>query len=452
MVTKRSPLLTGLEAESRQRLVAAELGRRGLSSGDRLGVVCDGAADPQQLLCLYGAALRTGIIPVVVNPRLRPDQQAAQLAVADLAAVVDNDELVRISGSAERARPADLAPVPLGRPMLFTSGTTGEPKGVWTGVLDEQSAAALAADEQEMWHFDRGDRHLVCGSLYHSAPIRFALGTLLAGGSVVMLDGFEPDAVLAAIDRHRPTTTFASPVHLKRLIERDDADPRRWSSFRLVAHAGAPCPVDVKQTLLERLPSDSVWEFYGSTEGQFTACSPAEWMERPGTVGRARGSRRIVADEAGVLWCTAPSWARFEYWRDADKTRQAWRDDSFTVGDLGEVDGGGYVYLSGRRDDLIITGGVNVYPAQVEGVLRDLPGIDDVVVFPRADEEWGQRVCAVVVGDCDPEQLQREARRVLAGFQSPKEFHVVAEIPRQMLGKVRRSTLGTDLGLDPVKD
>jgi long-chain acyl-CoA synthetase len=339
----------------------------------------------------------------------------------------------------------ELAPVPLGRPMHYTSGTTGRPKGVWSGVLSEAQASRLWGEEQEQWHFAADDVHLVCSPLQHSAPIRFALGTLLAGGTVVLPGAFSVEGVAAAVAAHAPTTTFCTPAHLQRLDEQGSLAV--LSSLRLVAHAGAPCPEALKRRAIEALGS-TLWEFYGSTEGQFTVCSADEWLERPGTVGRARAGRTLVVDVDEVVWCHTPSWARWTYWRDPQRTAEAWRDDAFTVGDIGRLDDEGYLSLVGRRSDLIITGGVNVYPAEIERVLAQVPGIVDVVVFPRPDARWGQRVCAAFVGDVQPAAVSAYAAVHLAPFKRPKEVHVVATIPRFGLSKVRRAQVAEELGLE----
>jgi len=192
-----------------------------------------------------------------------------------------------------------------------------------------------------------------------------------------------------------------------------------------------------------------LWEFYGSTEGQFTVCSSAGWLERAGTVGRARAGRSLEIDADGAVWCHVPRWARWSYWRDPVRTEAAWRGDAFTVGDLGRLDEDGYLFLAGRRSDLIISGGVNVYPAEVELALIEMPGVDDVVVFPRTDERWGQRVCAAIVGDVDEAAVARFAAERLTPFKRPKEIHKVAAIPRFGLAKVRRDQMARDLGLEP---
>jgi long-chain acyl-CoA synthetase len=316
-------------------------------------------------------------------------------------------------------------------------------------VLGEEDAAALAGEEHELWAFDPGDTHLVCSPLHHSAPIRFSGGTLAAGGDVVILPRFDPALAAVAIATERPTTAFLVPAHLQRLFAAADAagDLPDLTSFRLVAHAGAHCPEPLKRRALDAFPAGALWEFYGSTEGQFTACGPDDWLAHPGTVGRARPHRRLRVDERGQVWCGAPPWARFTYWRDPDKTAAAWRGDEFTVGDLGRMDDDGFLYLDGRRDDLIISGGVNVYPAEVERALHEVPGVADVAVFGVPDDRWGQRVTAAVVGDATPEAVTAWARTHLAPHKRPKQVVRVPEIPLGPTGKVRRSALAADLDL-----
>jgi acyl-CoA synthetase (AMP-forming)/AMP-acid ligase II len=228
-------------------------------------------------------------------------------------------------------------------------------------------------------------------------------------------------------------------------MARDDVD---WSSFRRLVHAGAPCPAPLKRAVIDALPRGSVWEFYGSTEAQFTVCSTDDWLAHPGSVGRARPGRRLETDERGQLWCAVPCWARFEYWRAAEKTAAAWRGDLVTVGDLGRVDDDGIVWLDGRREDLIISGGVNVYPAEVEAVLDAHPDVVESAVFGVPDDDWGQRVVAAYVGSADPAELGSWARERLAAAKRPKGLHPLGELPRTSTGKVRRLDLPELLGLE----
>jgi acyl-CoA synthetase (AMP-forming)/AMP-acid ligase II len=430
------PVITSAGSERDQRRAAASLAAAGLRPGDRL--LMSASASPALIAVVLGA-LRTGIVPVVLDPGLPADERAALAEDADPALDVADDP-ARLLGDDE----ADLADVPLARPMHYTSGTTGRRKGVWSGVLAEDDARALAAEEIGLWGFGPADRHLVLSPLHHSAPLRFAVHTLLAGGEVLLPGPFDAARAADTITRLRPTTTFCVPTHLQRLLARDDVD---WSSFRRLVHAGAPCPAPLKRALLDLLPPESVWEFYGSTEAQFTVCSPADWQAFPGSVGRARPGRRLETDERGQLWCAVPPWARFEYWRAPEKTAAAWRGDLVTVGDLGRVDDDGIVWLDGRREDLVISGGVNVYPAEVEAVLDAHPAVVESAVFGVPDEEWGQRVVAAYVGTAEPGELQNWARERLGAAKRPKALHRLDDLPRTSTGKVRRLDLPGVLGL-----
>ncbi|MCX7620309.1 MAG: AMP-binding protein [Acidimicrobiales bacterium] len=464
-------LLTAAESEAAQRRIAGGLLRRGLGSGDRVALLTSSSGS---MLSAILGALRVGIVPVLLNSGLTPHERDRLLADAAPALIVDDALLA----SLVEAAPTELAPYPLARAMHYTSGTTGEPKGVWSGVLDETEAAALFREEAELWGFDAADRHLVCSPFHHSVSIRFGGGTLLSGGSVIVLGRFEAQTAVRALAECRPTTTFMVPSHLQRLFAYADdvGSLPDHPDLRLLAHAGSPCPPPLKRRTITEFGVDQVWEFYGSTEGQFTACSSHEWLERPGTVGRARPGRRLFIEpveddlagtqpngepgsgpeDVGVIWCEVPAYARFEYWRDPEKTSGAWRTtdqgQAFTVRDLGRLDADGYLFLDGRRDDLIITGGVNVYPAEIENALAAAPGVAEVAVFGVEDERWGQMVCAAVVpsrsGEApDHDQLRRFAKQVLAGYKVPKRFFLVEDLPRTSTGKVQRNRIVDQLAL-----
>ncbi len=436
--------VTAADAEAAERRVAGSLAAAGARPGDRVVLV---APSSSALLCAALGALRSGVVPVLLDPALTPAEREPLVADAEPVLVVEGDAAVAALG--QGGREAELAPVPLGRPMHYTSGTTGRPRGVWSGVLDEAEATALADDEADLWGFAPDDVHLVCSPLHHSAPLRFAGGTLRAGGDVVLLGRFEVGAFADAVATEHPTTAFVVPAHLQRLLGPGRPPLPELSSFRLLAHAGAPCPDPLKRAALDAFPDGAVWEFYGSTEGQFTACPPADWLARPGTVGRARPGRRLATDPDGTIWCEAPDFARFTYWRDPAKTAGAWRGSAFTVGDLGRLDDDGFLWLDGRRDDLLISGGVNVYPLEVERALAACPGVEEVAIFGVPDDRWGTRVCAVVVGDVEEGALRSWARQRLAPAKRPKDVVRVDALPRSERGKVRRSTLAAELGLAP---
>lgn len=434
--------VTAAQADDAVRRVAGALRRRGLSTGDRVALV---AGPSSAYLFAALGSLRSGVVPVLLNPALTDAEQAALLADAEPALVLHDADLPGLLDGP----PVDVAPVPLARAMLYTSGTTGTPKGVWTGVLSEADGRSLVDEERELWGFQADDVHVVVSALYHSAPLRFAAGTLLAGGDVVLLNGFSAKAWAQVIAEHAPTSAFCAPAHLHRLFSLPGGPPP-LASFRLLAHAGAPCPAPLKHRALEAFPHDTVWEFYGSTEGQFTACSPQEWLDRPGTVGRARPRRRLsIDDDTGTIWCEVPSYARFSYWRNPERTEQAWRGDAFSVFDFGRLDADGYLFLDGRRDDLIISGGVNVYPLEVEKVLLDHPGVREAAVFPVDDDRWGQMVVAAVVADATDAELESWMQDRLAPYKRPKRLLRVAHVPTTATGKVRRSRLAHDLGLLP---
>lgn len=433
-------VLTAADSETAQQRIAGALRERGLRAGDRVVLCVTGTAD--YVSVVLGAS-RTGVVPVPLDPRLTAYERDVIIRDVEPALVIDDPAAL---DSLLGGEPIELDDSPRCRPMHFTSGTTGRPKGVWSGLLMPEDAAALVAEERDLWGLHAADLDLVVSPIYHSAPLRFAMGTLLAGGSIAVLPAFEPSTFAQAVADLRPTSMFCVPAHLQRLfawLDEHDAT-LDTSSFRLVAHAGAPCPEPVRRRAHDLFGVDAVWEFYGSTEGQFTACPAAEWLDHPGTVGRARPGRVVTADEEGQLWCAVPSWARFDYWNAPDKTRSVWKETAdgpaFTVGDLGRVEDG-YVYLDSRREDLIITGGVNVYPAEVEAALEDVEGLVDLAVFGRDDPSWGQRVCAAYVGDVDEETLRARATQRLSPPKRPKTYERVASLPRTATGKVRRTEL-----------
>ncbi len=452
-------LLHAADAEDRQRRAAGALLARGCTPGDRVAFALGSSAD---LICAVLGAARIGLVPVLLNATLTAverDELAAD-ARPTVRIFTDND----LAQLIDEGAPTDLAPHPLTRPMHYTSGTTGRPKGVTTGLWDEATARAVFEDEAAVWHFDPGDLHLVCSPMYHTVSIRFAGGTLLAGGSLAILSRFDAATALQTLRQHRPTTTFLVPTHLQRILQRPELDPdEQFDSLRLLAHAGAPCPESVKRATMARTRRDSVWEFYGSTEAQFTVCAPWEWLERPGTVGRARPGRRLdivpVSDDpesssdevGGTIWCTMPDSARFSYWDDPAATAAAWRGSSCTVGDLGHLDPDQFLYLTGRRHDLIISGGVNVYPAEVENVLAAVDGIAEVAVFGLPDEQWGQRVCAAYVPEgrqsSAEEALRAAASARLAPYKRPKTYVATTDLPHTATGKLMRRAVPEHLGL-----
>ncbi len=440
-------VLSATDAEGAQQRAAGAIRVRGLGPGDRVAFCLPSSS---ALLCAVLGALRTGVVPVLVHATLTEGERAELLADARPGLTITGiDQLAEL----DAGPPIRLECYPRSRPMHYTSGTTGRSKGVWSGIWDAATAEAAFSDEAALWAFGPDDVHLVCSPMHHSVSIRFAAGTLLRGGTVVILSRFDAEVARDALDGRYgpvPTTTFMAPSALARLLAAASPEHGRFDHLRLLVHAGSPCPPALKREAMARVRPGAVWEFYGSTEGQFTVCSPEEWTGRPGTVGRARPGRSLSVDGDGTIWCTPPAFARFEYWRDEEKTARAWRHGAFTVGDLGRIDDDGYLFIDGRRDDLIISGGVNVYPAEVEAVIGEVPGVAEAAVFGLPDERWGERVCVAVVPSGPPgtvpvdalvDAVRERCRQRLAGYKRPKQYLVLDALPRTSTGKVTRGSI-----------
>jgi long-chain acyl-CoA synthetase len=444
----------------------------GLGAGDRAVVLLGNDVASFGVLA---AACLEGVVAVPLPPDLPAGELRAiardadpRVVIADPTSVPRRPEVEDLAAlhqvtADDLARSPGTDPDgswPRTRPMAYTSGTTGRRKGVHVGVHDEQWGRQVIDDEHAAFDRRHGDRHLVVSPLYHSGPFRFALVTALLGGHLAVLPTFSAEAWRTALAAVRPTSLFCVPTHLHRLIaETGDHAADALRSLTLLAHAGAPCPEPLKRRVLGLAPDGATWEFYGSTEGQFTACPPGVWAAAPGTVGRARTGRRLevrrddgteaAVGEVGTVWCHVPEHARFRYWRDEDRTAAAWDGDAFTVGDLGALDAEGRLSLAGRPGDLVISGGVNVYPAEVERHLLDLSGVAEAAVFGVPDEEWGERVVAAVVAwpgvDLDATALRDQLARSLRRAEVPRSITLVDDLPRTATGKVRRVGLADAL-------
>jgi len=457
------------ELDERQRRLGGVLRAAGLEEGDRIAILSRNSVESLEVTT---GALRAGVIPVPVNPLLT--EREAEYIIEDSGArwlfadrPVDTlpglERVVTFGDAYERclaeADEVELCDHARGRPMHYTSGTTGRPKGVWVRVMKARKAAQMSADFISLWGLEGTDIHLVCSPLAHSAPHRYALRTMEAGGTVALQSRFDAAETLAAIDLFNATTTFMVPTHLERILALGDKHLRRHdlASMRLLIHAGAPIREETKRKTIQLFSEGAVWEFYGSTEGQATRISATEWLRKPCSVGRPREGAEIIikrengeaADEGevGTVWVKDPRIERFQYWGDKAKTRRSWRAGAFTVGDLGYLDEDGYLFLTGRAHDTIITGGVNVYPQEIERVLREHPAIADAAVYGIPNEEWGQEVHAAVVlepGAHPPEtDLVEWCRDRVASYKRPRTIVIVEELSRTATGKIKRERPST---------
>ena len=348
-----------------------------------------------------------------------------------------------------------------GGPMTYTSGTTGKPKGVRRPLppAPPEPVAAGYAAFMLMYGMQIGSGvHIVGSPLYHTAVLYFATSCLHLGHTVVVMDKWTPEGMLSRIERYQVTSSHMVPTQFSRLLALPDEVKARYelSSLAHVIHSAAPCPIPVKRQMLEWW-GDVIFEYYAASEGGGTMVGPAEWRERPGTVGRpwATADIKIFDDEGepmapkevGTVYIKMAQ--SFEYHDDADKTRRAWRGDGyFTVGDAGYLDEAGYLFLCDRKADMIISGGVNIYPAEIESVLTEHAAVVDVAVFGIPDSDWGEQVKAVVelkpgvtVGDDFGAELVAWARDRLAGFKCPRSIDIVDRLPREDNGKLKKRLL-----------
>jgi long-chain acyl-CoA synthetase len=358
---------------------------------------------------------------------------------------------------------ADLDQPLAGDTMLYTSGTTGRPKGVLRPMApDMPPPSRVGRGGMMMLQTYLGgepDRvHLVAAPLYHSGPVSYCEGASLLGADVVLMDGWDAVEFLHLIELHGVTSTFVVPIHFVRLLKLSPEARARYdlSSLRLVVHGAAPTAVEVKRKMIEWF-GPILFEFYGGTEGGGISISSQEWLRKPGSVGRPYNpavQMRILDDTGtpcpagieGTVYFRQPD--AVTYKDDPEKTRDAHRGDLMTLGDIGYLDDDGYLFLCDRRADMIITGGVNVYPAQIESVLLDHPAIADCCVVGAPDDEWGEAVHAVVqlrpgavLDDALGDDLRRWCGDRLAGYQVPRAFFAVDELPRTETGKMARQVV-----------
>ena len=343
--------------------------------------------------------------------------------------------------------------------MYYTSGTTGRPKGVRrplpTSGPDENAGMYSELLRLCGISSSEDDVHLCTSPLYHTAVLAFATDALHGGQTVVVMDRWDAAGALELVARHGVTNTHVVPTQFHRLLALPDEvrELADISSLRYVLHGAAPCSVDVKRRMIAWW-GPVIVEYYGTTEGGGTVVTAAEWLERPGTVGRTwpGAEIRILDDDGcrvgngtpGLVYIKLGS-EPFEYHGDPDKTAGNRLGDFFTVGDIGYVDDEGYLFLCDRVADVIIAGGVNIYPAEIEGVLLAHPAVADVAVVGALDEALGERVVAVVLPM--PERaadasliadLLAHCAGHLARFKTPTEVRLVESLPRDPNGKLPR--------------
>jgi long-chain acyl-CoA synthetase len=444
---------TFAELDARTDRLAHAFAARGVGTGDRVAIMLPNSI---AFFEAWVAATKVGAAVVLVNTHLKPDEVAYILEDSGARLLVDDAEVCEQWLATAAPGEVQLQPcVVLAPPVFYTSGTTGRPKGVVHASFDGNAAQLAQQGQVALWGWRADDVYILSGPAYHAGPGGYVMSALFVGATSVILPKWDPREWLRLVAAHRVTLSFMTPAHFIRLLEVPAEQGAQFdtSSLRLIVHGAAPCPVDVKRRIMDMLASAEIWELYGASEGGATRISPAEWRVRPGSVGLPwpgveirildDDGRVLPAGEAGHVYVRPPGGARFHYHDDPDKTAQAWRDDAFTVGDVGYLDDDGYLFLTDRATDMVIRGGVNIYPREIEEVLFTHPAIVDCAVFGVPDERFGEQLTAVVEtrAAVTAEDLQSYVRDRLADYKVPATFDFVDELPRNPNGKVMKRLL-----------
>jgi acyl-CoA synthetase (AMP-forming)/AMP-acid ligase II len=477
------------EYEARSNRVAHLLREAGLRRGDHIAVFIENSP---QLLEIEGGAERAGLYYTLIN---------TYLGAAEVAYIVSNSQAkVLFSSAAKREvalaaaanspalerkvmtgqdplpdgwEPYDAvvakfpaAPLPdeaLGAAMLYSSGTTGRPKGILRELPEGGPGQPLPVMEfvKFLFGFREGMTYLSPAPLYHSAPQASVAAALRMGSTVVVMEHFDPEQWLALVERYRVTHCQMVPVMFNRLLRLPEEVRARYdtSSLECIVHAAAPCPVHVKRAMIDWL-GPIITEYYGATEANgFTYCTPADWLDHPGTVGRPVLGELLILDAEGKECPTGTDgtiWFRgataFQYFQDPTKTAESRSGDgdgtASTVGDVGHVDADGFLYLTDRKSYMIISGGVNIYPQETENILSAHPAVVDVAVIGVPNEDLGEEVKAVVqladpaaAGPQLAQELIAYCRDRLAHFKCPRTVDFVPELPRSETGKLYKRIL-----------
>jgi long-chain acyl-CoA synthetase len=455
--------LTFGELDALANGLAHRLADRGIGPGDPVGILLHNRVE---WFMISHAIARLGAMFVPISPRLTRSEaeyivgdsgMKACFATGPVTFGIDGVDVLDVDAPDFETPRADpprrdflhTPPAMLG----YTSGTTGRPKAV-DRPPPVPAPSATSSAVAAFWGYGPDTVQLICGPLYHTAPSAYAEYSLWEGGRVVVQDRFTGEGCLALIEEHAVSRTQMVPAHFVRILE---ADWRRYdtSSIRLLIHAAAMCPVHLKWRILEVFPRGTVWELYGATEAMGTVISPGEWILKPGSVGRPFPglSVRVVNDagepaapgEVGTIYVSQFPGARFSYRGDEEKTASAYKDGFVTVGDLGHLDEQGYLFIADRRTDLILSGGVNIYPAEVENALAADPDVLDSAVIGLPDERMGHIVHAVIelrAGAApDAAAILERLSGHLADFKRPRTIEFVDRLPREPNGKVLKRKL-----------
>jgi acyl-CoA synthetase (AMP-forming)/AMP-acid ligase II len=484
------PVVTYRQLDERSNRLAQAFRAWGLRPGDAIAALL---ANEEHFFDFYWAALRSGLYFTPVNWHLSADEMRYIVDDCDasvfVASVAFREQASGVAGDLPRVKQrlsvggaipgfasyeqavaafpaAALDQEVEGAAMLYSSGTTGRPKGVRPHLpLDPAGTGAVIPGVMGfsvIFGFEENDRYICPGPLYHAAPLNFTALQHRLGATAVVMERFDAERALELIERHRVTTSQWVPTHFIRMLRLPEEVRRRYdtSSLKIAIHAAAPCPVPVKQAMIEWW-GPKIVEYYAGTEGGGTVIHAADWLSHPGSVGRhwAGGTVHILDDEGnelteperdGAIYFEAPEnpTARFRYHKDEAKTAATYRGNLFTLGDVGHLDREGFLYLTDRKSHMIISGGVNIYPQEVENCLAAHPRVEDVAVIGVPNEDMGEEVKAVVkpadgiaVGRELAEELIAYVRERIAHYKAPRTVDFVDELPRLSNGKIYKRLL-----------
>lgn len=489
IVAESGEALTYRELEENSVRLARHLHDAGLRRGDHVALL---SGNDPKIYEVYWAALRTGLYITAVNRHLSPseisyivDDCGARALIVSAGLTDAAEQIVPETPAVEirlafgghvpgyksyeeataAASPEPLPDQPRGADMLYSSGTTGRPKGIKQPLPDRQVGDApgdtYTAIFGPLYGFDTETVYLSPAPLYHAAPLRFGGVVHALGGTLVIMEKFDAEQALAAIERYRVTHSQWVPTMFVRMLKLDEAVRARYdvSSLRVAVHAAAPCPVDVKRAMIDWW-GPILYEYYASTEANgATFIDSEQWLRKPGSVGTAGlGTIRVCGDdgaelpigEIGTIYFEREA-APFAYHNDPAKTADAVHPDHpnwTTTGDIGYVDEDGYLFLTDRKAFMIISGGVNIYPQEVEDALALHPKVFDVAVIGVPDEEMGESVKAVVQpapgAEPGPElaaELRDYLRDRIAHYKVPRSFDFADDLPRTPTGKLVKGKL-----------
>ena len=477
--------ITFAELDRRSNQVAQLLRARGIQVGETVALCME---NHPWFFCLTWGFQRAGVHYVGISSRLTPPEIAyiledsgAKLLFGSAYLAPTLDDVARLSPevaqlrfdspgafSAETALAAmpdtPIADERAGVDMLYSSGTTGRPKGVKIPLPEDPDIAqtnSLVMLSMAAFGITPDSVYLTPAPLYHAAPLRWSMTIQKLGGTVVVMEKFDPEMALAAIEKYKVTDSQFVPTHFVRMLKLPEEIRNKYdvSTLKCAIHAAAPCPVPVKRAMIDWW-GPVLYEYYAGTEGNgFTFVTSQEWLERPGTVGRALTGVVRVCDEDGnevprgtegqIFFEPTEGMVPFEYHNDPDKTRDARNKHGWTsLGDVGYEDEDGYVFLTDRKSFMIISGGVNIYPQEIENLLVTHPKVADAAVIGAPDPDFGERVVAVVqpldMSQAGPElaaELTEYLSTQLSRVKMPRQIDFRAELPRELTGKLYKRHL-----------